>query len=345
MARILSTALASLVLATTGAGTSQNAPAGLPPRLESYLTSAVRPTPAERKALMGGAPITKLLAVDESKEVAVFAAVWIDAPIRRYVESVKDIEAFERRGGIHLTKRISAPPNLEDFAQIHASDQDVEDLRTCRLGDCQVKLGAQAVERLRAEVDWKAPNAKAAVEALMRQLALEYVTGYLAGGDGRLAVYRDNSRPTFVAREFHEMVDQMPELTTDMPDVRRYLLGYPTVPLPASTSFLYWQEVAFGLKPTVRISHLTLREGPEDALVVSKLLYASHYFWTGLGLRVLITDPSRGPGFWFVTVDRSRSDGLSGFTGAFARRRVRSEVQVEALAELRATKRLLEESR
>ena len=211
MARILSTALASLVLATTGAGTSQNAPAGLPPRLESYLTSAVRPTPAERKALMGGAPITKLLAVDESKEVAVFAAVWIDAPIRRYVESVKDIEAFERRGGIHLTKRISAPPNLEDFAQIHASDQDVEDLRTCRLGDCQVKLGAQAVERSRAEVDWNAPNARAAVEALMRQLALEYVTGYLAGGDERLAVYRDNSRPTFVAREFREMVDQMPE--------------------------------------------------------------------------------------------------------------------------------------
>jgi len=333
------------VLATTGAGTFQNAPTELPPRLESYLTSVVQPTPAERKALLGGAPITKLLAVDENKEVAVFAAVWIEAPIQRYVERVKDIETFERRGGITVTKRISTPPKIEDFGQIHASDQDVEDLRTCRLGDCQVKLGAQAVERLRAEVDWKAPNVRAPVEALMRQLALEYVTGYLAGGDARLAVYRDNSRPTFVAREFHEMVDQMPDLTADIPDVRRYLLGYPDVPLPGSTSFLYWQEAAFGLKPTIRISHLTIREGPEDALVASKLLYASHYFWTGLGLRALLADPARGPGFWFVTVDRSRSDGLSGFTGAFARRRVRSEVQVEALAELRATKRLLEESR
>jgi hypothetical protein len=71
------------------------------------------------------------------------------------------------------------------------------------------------------------------------------VTGYLAGGNGRLAVYRDNSRPTFVAEEFRSMVDQMPSLTTYMPDLRRYLLDYPNAPLPDSTSFLYWQETEF----------------------------------------------------------------------------------------------------
>jgi len=92
---------------------------------------------------------------------------------------------------------------------------------------------------------------------------------------------------------------------------------------------LYWQETEFGLKPTIRISHLTIRENPEDTVVTSKMLYASHYFWTGLELRVLMPDPSRGPGFWFVTVKRSRSDGLSGFTGMFVRRRVRSESKTE----------------
>ena len=179
----------------------------------------------------------------------------------------------------------------------------------------------------------------------MRQLALEYVTGYLAGGNDQLAVYRDSSRPTFVAWEFRAMVDAMPELTTHMPNLRRYLLEYPKVTLPDATSFVYWQETEFGLKPTIRISHLTIREGPEDTVVASKMLYASHYFWTGLELRALVPDPARGAGFWFVTVSRCRSDGLSGFTGMFVRRRVRSQVQDGALAGLRMTKERLERSR
>jgi hypothetical protein len=155
-------------------------------------------------------------------------------------------------------------------------------------------------------------------------------------------VYRDNSRPTFVAQEFRTMVDQMPELTKYMPDMRRYLLEYPRVTIPDATSFLYWQETEFGLRPTIRISHVTIRENPEDTVLTSKMLYASHYFWTGLELRAMVPDPSRGIGFWFVTVNRSRSDGLSGFTGFFVRRRVRSEVQNGALAALRSTKQRLE---
>jgi len=127
-----------------------------------------------------------------------------------------------------------------------------------------------------------------------------------------------------------------------MPDMRRYLLEYPAFTLPESTSFLYWQETEFGLKPTIRISHLTIREGRDDTVVASKMLYASHYFWTGLELRALVPDPSRGQGFWFMTLNRSRSDGLSGFTGLLVRRRVRSEVESGALAALRSTKQTLE---
>ena len=52
-------------------------------------------------------------------------------------------------------------------------------------------------------------------------------------------------------------------------------MEYPETSLPNSTSFLYWQETEFGLKPTIRINHLTIREGLDDTIVASKLLYAS----------------------------------------------------------------------
>jgi hypothetical protein len=336
--------IALLLSIVSGLATAQSG-RSFPGRLASYLTDDVKLSTDERQKLMKGEPLTKMLDADESKEVAVFGAVWISAPMRRYVEAVKDIETFERGNAFKVTKRITAPPRLEDFAELRLPDEDLNDLRTCSIGDCDVKLGEQAIRRFASEIDWKAPDARVAANRLMQQLAYEYVTRYLEGGNDQLAIYRDNSRPTFVAQEFRTMVDQMPGLTTYLPDMHRYLLEYPRVTIPDATSFLYWQETDFGLRPTIRISHVTIRENPEDTVVTSKMLYASHYFWTGLELRVLMPDPSRGAGFWFVTVNRSRSDGLSGFTGWFVRRRVRSEVQNGALAALAATKRRLEDVR
>ena len=342
MTRILLALLASLVLAATPIDSAPQAPKGLPLRLGPYLANTVKLTPSERSQLDAGAPVTKRLPADDSIEVSVFGAVWIKAPLSRYVTLVKDIETFERGGGFVVTRRISSPPRLEDFAKLRLPKEDVEDLRNCRVGDCIVKLGEAAVERFRTEINWDSGNPQAAADRLMRQLALEYATGYLHGGNERLAVYRDNSRPTFVAKEFRDMVDQMPELTTHMPDVRRYLLEYPKATMPDATSFLYWQETQFGLRPTIRINHLIVRQSRDGAVIASKMLYASHYFWTGIELRVLLPDSARGEGFWLVTVSRSRSDGLGGFTGMLIRRKVHGEVRDGALAALKATKKKLE---
>ena len=120
----------------------------LPPAFESYLAKTVQPTTRERQALMSGAPITKLLDSDASKEVAVFGAVWIDGSPAEYVRRVKDIENFERGGAFRVTKRISDPPRLEDFAQLELPADDVKDLRSCKVGDCELKLGAKAADRM-----------------------------------------------------------------------------------------------------------------------------------------------------------------------------------------------------
>jgi hypothetical protein len=336
------TALTLLVSATLHLWAVQDQPAGFPDRLATYLGDTVRLTAAERRQLLNGQPVTKMLDADPSKEVAVFGAVWINAPARRYVDAVNDIETFERGGGFKVTRRISEPPRLADFSELRLPDADLDALRSCRVGDCDVKLGAPALERFQSEIDWRSPAARAAANRLMQQIAFEYVTRYLERGNDGLAVYRDHSPPISVAQEFRTLVEAMPSLSAYLPDVRRYLLEYPGVTIPETTSFLYWQETTFGLKPTIRISHVTIREGPDDTVVTSKMLYATHYFLTGLELRVLVPDTARGPGFWFVTVNRSRADGLTGLRGMFVRPRVRSQAKDMALAALRSTKQRLE---
>jgi hypothetical protein len=318
------------------------APAPLPARLDAYLSRHVRLTPQQRAQLLAGQPVTRLLDADPSREVAVFGAVWIAAPPSRYVAAVKDIERFESGGNFLVTKRISPTPVIEDFAALRLPPDDLADLRTCRVGACELKLSEQALTRMRREIDWSKPTARADAEALGRRLALDYVKGYLEGGNARLAVYRDADRPTFVAQEFASMVDRLPPLTEFLPAVRRALLDYPKGAVPGSESFLYWQEAKFGLKPTVRINHVTITPEPDGVVVSSKMLYASHYFWSALELRVLVPDPARGEGFWFVSVNRSRSDGLSGFVGSLIRGKVRSEAEKGMQAALQITKARME---
>ena len=320
-------------------GSEQNA---LPATLDAFLSDPVHASAADREALLAGEPVVALLDADPEKEVAVFGAIWVNAAPSQYVSAVNDIERFERGGSVHVTKRISDPPRLSDFDGMSLRDEDFRDLKDCTIGNCALKVGEDGLQEFREAVDWRKPTARADANAVIRRLAFEYVNRYRQGGSATLAVYRDKERPTFVADEFRSMINRLPRLGSDMPDLKAYLLGYPHAGLSNATDFLYWQDAEFGLKPIVRVNHLVVQRRPDRTVVASKMLYASHYFWTALEIRVLLPDPARGPGFWFVMVNRGMSDGLGGFTGKIVRGRVRAGLQKSIRAVLVSTKSKLE---
>jgi hypothetical protein len=337
----IAVAAGALVFSPVGSGRSVP-PDVLPPRLADFVSQQAKLSAEKRAQLLQGKPVTSLLDADPSKEVSVFGAVWINAPVERYVAAVKDIERFEQGENFLVTKRISSPPRLEDFDQLTLPDEDFSDMKSCKVGACEVKIGEASLARIQKSTNWSSPTAKRDVDRAVRDLALQYVNGYLEGGNAKLAVYRDSERPTFVASEFASMIDRMPALTEYLPELKRYLLGFPNATLPGADSFLYWQNLKFGLKPTIRINHLVIADQKTHVAVVSKMLYASHYFWTALELRVLVPDRARGEGFWFVNVNRSRSDGLSGFVGKLIRGKVRSETETGMESALRSLKATLE---
>lgn len=339
--RITGACLLALLILPVGPVGAQRSSPSLPDALEQYLAAEVRLSDAERKRLLAGEPLTRLLPSDPRKEVFVFGAIWIDASPADYVRLVKNIEDLEKGGPFRITKRISAPAVAADFAPLTLPAGDVKDLRRCVPGDCDVKLGTHGLEMFRTQVRWGTAAETADANAVFRRFALDYVNGYRAGGNARLAVYRDADEPIAVADEFRAMIARAPSLVS-MPDLQTYLLDYPSASLTGSTEFLYWQEAHVGLKPIIRINHLIIQDRPDRTVVVSKMLYASHYFWAALQQRDLFVDPARGPGFWFVTVSRSRSDGLTGFIGRLLRGRVRSEAEKGVERALKSTKARLE---
>ncbi len=69
MTRIVWPVLAVTLVSTT-IGPSRNATLTLPARLDHYLTKSVKLNAHQRRALVEGAAVTKLLEADENKEVS-----------------------------------------------------------------------------------------------------------------------------------------------------------------------------------------------------------------------------------------------------------------------------------
>ncbi len=298
-------------------------------------------------ALDKGEVVSKVLETNVDNEVAVFGAVWIEAPISDFIERQKNIEAFEGGDQVLGIKKLSDPPKLTDFSTMTFPEDDLRALSNCEVGNCDVKADAESLARIQADVDWKAPNAFDRANGLIHSMLLEGVHAYLKGGNSALGEYRDKKRPTYLKKEFEGLIANSPYLLQFDPQFHDYLLNYPKVELPGAEGFIYWSKVQFGLKPTVRLSHVVIypRGGDvADVVIASKMLYASHYFHSGLELKYLVKDSSRpsATGFYLISVNRSRSDGLTGFFGGIVKRTGQSRARDGLAAALAASKKLFE---
>lgn len=317
------------------------------PALRAFLAREFGATALQLDRLKAGDPFVTVLAGSVDREVAVAGAVRISGPARRTVDVLRDVERLERGKGFLHTRRLSEPPLLGDFDALRVSADDLAALRTCQPGRCDIKLG-RGVFDLLAKLDWRAPDIGQRVNQLARQTAFEYLTAYRRGGNAELAVYADKDRPTFVAAEFADLVRRSSRLPNVLPELATYLLEYPKPTMSrAVEDIFYWSEVDFGLKPVFRINHLVIHEaagtpGPRYA-VVTKQLYANHYFHTGLEVRALVDDTeATDAAHYLVVLNVARSDGLTGLFGGLVKGKVQGASRDALQRALVATKNRVE---
>lgn len=314
--------------------------------LRDVLVQQLKFTDAQVASVRAGQPVTVLSPAAVDREIAVAGAVRIAAPASRLIDVIRDVEILERGSGFLATKKMSSPPVLADMTGLRLPADDIAALRECRPGDCDVKLGQGAFDLLR-QIDWNAPDASERVNQLARRTAVEYVESYRTGGNEALAIYRDSSRPTFIAREFADMVRRSSGLTSALPEVSAYLLQYPKARPAAAEDFFYWSLAEFGLKPVLRINHVVIHPTGQPAglqyAVTTKQLYASHYFHTALEVRALIDDAERpGKGHYLLVLNLARSDGLTGLFGGIVKSKARTGARNGLQAALLGMKRLAE---
>lgn len=315
-------ALISLITIAVPLGFSQT-----DSELKTYLSQKMGLSQDQIASIRGGQPFAQTLESRTPAEIYVFGVVYINAAPESYVKFAGDFNRLRQVPGYLGIKGLSEPPQLSDLQGFAFGSDDVQGLKDCKAGDCVVQLPASTMEQLRQSVDWSAPNVDDQVNQFVQKLALSRVLQYQKQGNRILgAVYNDKDQQVNVADQFKYMLSYAKALPQDLPDLYNYLLNYPDAKPANVENNFYWDNVKFGLKPTLRIVHVMTMHGVtprQPAYVVAeKQLYSSHYFETALDLAFCIrgSDDPKQPGFYLVRVMGSEQAGLTGFKGSIVRK-------------------------
>jgi len=274
-----------------------------------------------------GGAVAKVLPSQRPSEIVVFGAVFVNATPDDYVRFAFDLDRLRRLPSYLGIGRIGNPPMLSDLQGFTLEPEDLRDLKTCKPGKCAVQLPTEAMQELQRSLDWSSgPAVASQVNDRIQRMALEVLRRYQADGNSALGIYRDNSRPFDVDAELRSLLGRSEVLPVYLPALSRYLLDYPKTTLANVESSFYWERVAFGLKPTLRLNHAVAYRsaGPRGAaqVVAVKQLYASHYFQLALDITECIPDSSPGglEGFYLISLRGSTQQGLTGWKGSLLRR-------------------------
>jgi hypothetical protein len=292
-----------------------------------------------------GKAVAKVLHSPTPSEVFVFGAVLIKAQPSAYVQLAGDLDRLKSLPNYLAIQRFSDPPQVSDLRGFGIDADDVDDLKKCKPGNCEVQLPVEDIEEFRNKIDWSSADPVSQVNDLAKKMALEALLAYQKGGNAAMGTYRDKKIPAKVSEQFRSLLSRSTVLPEELPTLYSYLLDYPKASLLDSSSVFYWEKVKFGLKPTLRVNQqITARttgaHGPIDVVAI-KQLYASHYFQTALDLNFCI--PRKTRGFYLITVKGSEQAGLTGPKGSVVRKVAVDKTRSSLEKSLVAIKTQLEE--
>jgi hypothetical protein len=274
-------------------------------------------------ATNSGQPVVRLLPAQNKQEVAVCGLVYLRVPPETFLQSFRESMVRKSDSAILEIGRFSSAVTIDDLQSLTLEPRDIDDLKTCVAGDCKVKLSAQMMQRFQNEIDWTAPNYRSQVTLLFKNILLDYVREYLRQGNTALIEYNDKPKGIKLAEETRSLIDASTfgqSIPSDLPpDSKRFSESG----LSVVENALVWSKIKFGLKPVIAINHIVVYKqeqttGPQ-VLVVSKQIYANHYFDASLAVTAFGNDPNENSGSYLFYENRSRVDGLTGLFGKFKR--------------------------
>lgn len=260
-------------------------------------------------------PVVRLVPATDKGEVAVTGLVNINSSAEEFLQQYRDGMMRKNNSAILEIGNFGSEPALADLTGLTLEPEDIEDLKECVVGDCQIKLSAPMIERFQKEIDWSAPDYQTRVTNLFKEMLVAYIKDYRARGERALIEYSDKSDTVSLAAEQRALTNAGGYVNSFLTD--------PKSGLQLVQDTLVWSKIKFGLKPVISVNHISLYKRNSDAgpqvLIASKQIYANHYFNAFLALTAFVNVPGVTNGSYLVYENRSRADGLEGPFGKLKR--------------------------
>lgn len=291
-------------------------------------------------AIERGEPVIKVISSNDPREIAVCGVIELPSGPEKVLEAFQLSVSRLKQKSLLQSGKFSKQPRVDDLESLTLNDRDIEDLKRCTVGDCKLKLSATMIQRFQKSIDWNAIDYKDQVNQLFRLMIVEYVTAYLQKGNAALIEYADQRVRVLLAREQESLLANLLYVNDVAPEFVRHLKALRQSAIPVEHS-LSWAQVNFGLKPVVVITDTATYRSEVDGvplvLVLSKQIYAHHYFDASLSLTAVIGEQT-GTKSNLLYVNHSRSSALSGFFSGFKHRMVEGRVTDDLNRLLRETR-------
>jgi hypothetical protein len=301
---------------------------------------------AEMARLDAGQVVTAVAEGQRSNEVFVVAAVKIGVPRARVTSYYGQMIAYVDGEVTLAFGRFGSPPVLADVKDLAFDPDEVDQLKSCRPGKCDIRLSGAGLDRLRSSIDWSAADYVDRANAFARKAAVDYVAAYQARGDAALVTYNDRAQPVSLEAQWRGILANSPLFHQYSPDLKAYLERFPKGSLASGRDIFYWVKEVYGRKPVISLVHGVVYDPPtqvDRTIVAQKLLYASHYLDGSLAVATLLDTRDGGrPATYLVYVNRSRGDMLQGGFGGLKRNAAKVQARKAAEDTLGSIKHVLE---
>ena len=309
----------------------------------AFFEPSVKIVAADRVRLDRDDVIVRTLPADDG-HVAVFAATRLNAPPESLLKWTRAIESFRQGQQVVGVGRFSAPVLDADLDSLDLDEDELNALRKCRVGKCDLKLGAAEIAEVQNAVraagkGWREAAQRAFRRALIARVRLHRERGLLA-----LPPYADRARRASVGEAFSAIVARSPYLTSALPNVVNSILA-PVRKPAAEKSFYYWSHDRYGVgRPVVNVTYVRLLQrtdpGVPQALTIGTQLFANHYMEGAVGLTAVTCEPTRT--CYLVYLNRTQVDFLGGLFGSFRRSAMEGRIESETPTLLREVRQRLE---
>jgi hypothetical protein len=296
------------------------------PDLQAFFQQDIGLSQDQIAAIRSGQAVAKALPPRTPAEVFLIGAIYIHATPESYVQFTRDFDRRRELPSYWALAVFSNPPQLSDLKDFSFDSDEIQALKKCAPGDCQIQMPAGSIEDFHKSINWSAADVNEQVNRLLQKTALQRLLAYQREGNQALGVYNDKRDQTVVPQQFASMLTYAKALPAHLPDFYTYLLAYPHAKPANVEDTFYWARVKFGLKPTLRVVQMVTMRGdradPVAYAIAEKQLYSSHYFETALDLSFCVraNDDSKQPGFYLIMATGSEQAGLTGAKGAIIRK-------------------------